>query len=56
MLMELGALLLLFLTRLVVTVLWLQLPGAFVCSLSIACADFPHDFFKIGLRHTGENA
>ena len=49
-LLELAGLQLLFLDRLVVSVLWLQLPGALVSSLSVVCPDFPHDLLQVRLR------
>lgn len=41
---------LLFLSRLVVSVLWLQFPGALVSSLVVVHPDFLHDFFQVGLE------
>lgn len=39
----------LLLSRLSVSVLWLQFPGAFVSSLVVVRPNFFHDVFKIGL-------
>lgn len=51
--MELGGLhLLLFLSGLVVSVLRLQFPGAFVSSLAVICPDLSHDFFQVSLLQT----
>lgn len=48
--LDLGGLhLLLFLGRMVVSVLWLQFPGAFVSSLAVVRPNFPHDFLQVGL-------
>lgn len=44
-----GLHLLVFLTWLVVSVLGLQLPGAFVRPLVVVSPDFLHDFFQICL-------
>ena len=54
-LLELRSLhLLLFLSGLVVSVLCLQLPGAFVSSLVVVRANFLHDFFQVGLKKCTE--
>lgn len=50
---DLGGLhLLIFLGRLVVSVLWSQLPGAFMSSLAVVRTDFLHDFLQVGLSQT----
>lgn len=50
----LGRLHLLFLSGLVMSVLWLQLPGAFVSPLAVVRPDFPHNFFQVGHRLFGD--